>query len=135
MTGEFNGTDVIIQKGAVPANIVGQMSTTMTVNGTPIDISNKSNGDDVTLLDAELAGRQVVFAGTIVYNTDTVFKAMKDEAFNATQDDYTITYPSGEKYEGKFTPSGISDELPHGDKAVTSFTLSSSGLVTRTPAT
>lgn len=135
MAGEFNGTDAILQKGTIPAEIAGQMSITMTVNGTPIGISNKSNGDDVTLLDAELSLRQVVFTGTIVYNTDTVFKAMKDEAFTGTQDDYIITYPSGEAYSGVFTPHGISDELPHGDKTVTSFTLSSSGTVTRTPAT
>lgn len=135
MAGEENGTDVIIQKGVVPAEIVGQMSATMTVNGTPIDISNKSNGDNITLLDAELAGKQVVFTGTIVYNTDTVFKALKDEAFTGTQDDYIVTYGSGEAYAGKFVPMGISDELPHGDKIVTSFTLSSSGTITRTPAT
>ena len=134
MAGEINGTDIIIQKTATPTAIVGQMEATMTMNGTPIDISNKSFGDFVTYLDGEVSSQQVVFSGSIVYNTDVNYEAMKAEAFTGTQDDYTITYPSGESYTAKFVPSGISDALPHGDKVTTSFTLSSSGAVTRTPA-
>lgn len=134
MAGELNGTDIIIQKTATPTEIVGQMEATLTMNGTPIDISNKSNGDFITLLDGEISSQQIVLAGTIVYNDDANFEAMRAEAFTGTQDDYTITYPSGESYTGKFVPSGISDALPHGDKVTTTFTLSSSGVVTRTPA-
>ncbi len=135
MAGEVNGTDIIIQKTSSPANIVGQMEATMTMNGTPIDISNKSNGDFVTYLDEEVSSQQIVLTGTIVYNNDAEYRAMKAEAFTGTQDDYIVTYPDGEAYSGKFVPSGISDALPHGDKVVTSFTLSSSGTVTRTAAT
>lgn len=135
MAGEINGTDVIIQKGAAPAAIVGQMESTMTMNGTPIDISNKSFGDFVTYLDGEISSQQVVFSGTITYNNDTVYEAMKAEAFTGTQDDYIVTFPNGEAYSAKFVPSGISDSLPHGDRVTTSFTLSSSGTVTRTAPT
>ena len=134
MSGEINGTDIIIQKTATPSDIVGQMEATMTMNGTPIDISNKSYGDFVTLLDGEVSSQQIVLTGTIVYNDGDNYEAIKAEAFTGTQDDYTLTYPSGEAYTGKFVPSGISDALPHGDKVSTTFTLSSSGTVTRTPA-
>lgn len=135
MAGEINGTDVIIQKGAAPADIVGQMESTMTMNGTPIDISNKSNGDFVTYLDGEISSQQITFTGTITYNDDAVYEAMKAEAFTGTQDDYTVTFPNGEAYAGKFVPSGISDALPYGDRVTTSFTLSSSATVTRTAPT
>ncbi len=136
MAGEINGTDVIIKKGA--AEIVGQGSFTHTFGGTPIDISNKSNGDDVTLLDSELSGKQHVFAGTIVYNSDTVYRAMRADAFAGKQDTYTIEYVSDattdESFTGSFVPSGLSDDLPHGEKIMTTISLTSSGAVVRTAA-
>ena len=133
MSGESNGSHVILNKGLTPTAIYGQMEVTMTMGGTPIDISNKSAADFVELLDAEVSSQQIVFTGTIVYNDDSNYEALKAEAFTGTQDDYIITYENGESYSGKFVPSGISDSLPHGDKVTTSFTLSSSGPVTRTP--
>lgn len=135
MAGEINGTDILIQKGAVPADIFGQMEATLTMNGTPIDISNKSAGDFVELMDGEIAAQQIVLTGTLVYNVSASYEAIKAEAFTGTQDDYVITFTSGESYAGKFVPSGISDSIPFGDKVSTSFTLSSSGIVTRTPQT
>ena len=132
---EENGTDVLIMKGATPTAIFGQMEATLTMNGAPIDISNKSNGDFVTLLDAEVASQQIVLSGTLVYNVSDNYEAIKAEAFTGTQDDYSLTFGSGEAYSGKFVPSGISDAIPHGDKVSTTFTLSSSGPVTRTPQT
>jgi hypothetical protein len=50
MTGEINSTQVIISNTG--GDIVGQMEATITFNGTPIDISNKSYEDWVTLMDA-----------------------------------------------------------------------------------
>ena len=135
MTGEINGTDILIQKGAVPADIFGQMEATLTMNGAPIDISNKSAGDFVLLLDGEVSSQQVVLAGTLVYNVSANYEAIMAEAFTGTQDDYLITFTGGESYSGKFVPSGISVSIPHGDKVSSSFTLSSSGTVTRTPQT
>ena len=64
MAGEINGTDIIIQKGAVPADIFGQMEATLTMNGTPIDISNKSAGDFVLLLDGEVTSQASTLCGT-----------------------------------------------------------------------
>ena len=136
MAGEIEGTDVIIQNGT--GEIVGQGSFTHTFAGTPIDISNKSNGDNITLLDGALAGKQHVFAGTIIYNSDTQYRAMRAAAFSGTQDTYTITYVSDattdEAFSGSFVPTGLSDDLPHGDKVMTTISFNSSGAVTRTAA-
>ena len=130
MAGEINGTNILIQKGASPTEIFGQMEATLTMNGTPIDISNKSLGDFVTMLDEEISSQQIVITGTMVYNVSANYEAIKAEAFIGKQDDYSITFTGGESYTGKFVPSGISDAIPHGDKVSTSFTLSSSGEVT-----
>ena len=135
MAGEINGTNILIQKGSSPTEIFGQMEATIAFNGTPIDISNKSRGDFVAYLDSEAAGKQMVITGTMIYNVSDNYEAIILEAQNCTQDDYTVAFPGGESYTGKFTPSGISVAVPHGDKVSTSFTLSSSDEYTRTPQT
>ena len=136
MAGEINGTKVLITRGSDV--IVGQMEATVTFNGTPIDISNKSTQDWVALLDGELAGKQLVVTGTIIYNDDTVYRAVRDDVFSGTQSTYTIEYTSSastnEEFSAAFTPNGLSDSIPMGDKVTTSITLSSSGAVTRTAA-
>tara|TARA_R110000824_G_scaffold67208_1_gene174054 strand:- start:1942 stop:2358 length:417 start_codon:yes stop_codon:yes gene_type:complete len=136
MSGEINGTNIVLVNGS--GSIVGQMEGTLTFNGSPIDISNKSYSDDVTLLDAELAGKQLQFAGSIVYNDDTQFRKVRADSLTGTQDDYTITYVSNattdESFSAKMTPNGLSDALPHGDKVTTSITFLSSGVITHVPA-
>jgi len=136
MAGEINGTPVVVKKGG--SEIVGQMEVTVTYNGTPIDISNKSALDNVTLLDAELAGKQLQISGTIVYNSDTVYRAVRAASLTGTQDTYTIEYVSDattdESFSASMVPTGLSDSIPHGDKVSTSLTLLSSGVITHTAA-
>jgi hypothetical protein len=136
MAGEINGTKVLIKKdGSI---IVGQMEATVTFNGTPIDISNKSQGDWVTLLDGEVAGKQLQIAGTLIYNSDTVYRQVRADALAGTQAVYTVEYTSDattdEQFSATMVPNGLSDALPMGDKVTTSITLLSSGTVTHTAA-
>lgn len=136
MAGEIQGTPVVVSDGT--GVIVGQMEMTLTFNGTPIDISNKSALDFVSLLDGELAGKQLQISGTIVYNDDARYRAMRADALTGTQDTYTITYVSpattDESFSASMVPNGLSDALPHGDKVSTTITLLSSGTVTHTAA-
>lgn len=136
MAGEINGTNVIIKKGGTA--IVGQMEATLTYNGTPIDISNKSAGDNITLMDAELSGVQLQISGTIVYNSDTVYRAMRADALAGTQAVYSVEYTgpatTDESFSASMVPTGMSDSIPHGDKVSTSITFISSGVITHTPA-
>lgn len=136
MAGELNGTNIVIENGS--GAIVGQMESTLTVNGSVIDISNKSYQDFVTLLDGELSGKQLQIAGTIVYNNDTQFAKVRADSLVGTQDNYTMTYVSAnttdEAFSALFTPNGLSDAIPHGDKVSTSITFLSSGVYTHVPA-
>jgi len=136
MSGEINGTNVIISDGT--GAIVGQMEMTMTFNGTPIDISNKSAGDFIVLLDGELAGKQMQLSGTLVYNDDAQYRATRAASLTGTQDTYTLTYTSDattdEAFSALMVPNGLSDALPHGDKVSTTITFLSSGVITHTPA-
>ena len=136
MSGEINGTNIVLVNGT--GEIVGQMEGTLTFNGSPIDISNKSFLDNVTLLDGELAGKQLQFAGSIVYNDDTQYRKVRADSISGTQDTYTLTYTSSATTDEAFTalmvPNGLNDALPHGDKVTTSITFLSSGVITHTPA-
>tara|TARA_R110000824_G_C14943758_1_gene650157 strand:- start:186 stop:602 length:417 start_codon:yes stop_codon:yes gene_type:complete len=136
MAGEINSTNIILANGS--GNIAGQMSATLTFNGTPIDISNKSYQDFVTLLDGELAGKQLQVSGDIVYNNDVEYNKVRADALVGTQDTYTLTYTSSnttdESFVATMVPNGLSDALPHGDKVTTSITFLSSGVITHTPA-
>lgn len=136
MAGEINGTSIVLENGT--GAIVGQMEGTLTFNGSPIGISNKSFLDNVTLLDGELAGKQLQFAGSIVYNDDTQYRKVRADSISGTQDTYTLTYTSSATTDEAFTalmvPNGLSDALPHGDKVTTSITFLSSGVITHTPA-
>lgn len=136
MSGELNGTNIVIENGT--GVIVGQMESTLTVNGTTIDISNKSYQDFITLLNSELSGKQLQIAGTIVYNDDTQYAKVRADALVGTQDTYTLTYISAnttdEAFNGTFVPNGLSDSIPHGDKVSTSITFLSSGAYTHVPA-
>lgn len=134
MAGELNGTTVLIKRGT--SEIVGQGEATITFNGTPVDISNKSHQDWVTLLDGELAGKQLQVSLTCIYNSDASYKSTRADALTGTQDDYSVVYgSSGEAFEAKMVPNGLSDAAPMGDKVTTALTLLSSGEVEHTPAT
>jgi hypothetical protein len=132
MANEVNGTNVVIENGT--GEIVGQGTGTLTWNSTPIDISNKSNGDSVSLMDGQGAGKQLQYACEFVYNTDVQFQKVSNDAFSNTMDTYTITIPAAgttnESYTALMMPTGLSVAVPYGDKLMSSVTFLSSGVVT-----
>lgn len=129
-----NGTTAIITNGT--GAIVGQGSGTLTLAGTAIVTSNKSNGDNVTVIDGQLAGQQLVYACDFVYSTETQFQKVNNDSFTGTMDTYTITIPSvgttDESYTASMQPGGVSIAMPHGETVTSSITFSSSGVITHT---
>jgi hypothetical protein len=133
MAGEINTTNTLVQNSS--GVIVGQGAFTHTFGGTPIEISNKSYGDNITYLNNELSAKQHVFSGEFVYNSDPQFRATRAATFTGTQDTYTLTYTGSgsvtdESFTGSFTPNALSDSLGTGEAAKTTLTFSSSGTVT-----
>jgi predicted secreted protein len=135
MSGEINATNVVISKSGA---VVGQGAATLTINGNPIDISNKSNGDYITLLDGELAARQLQFSVELVYNNDASYRALRADDIAGTQGQYTIDYPGSgttdESFSGTFMPTQMSDNLAQGEAVKTNVTFVSSGPFTHVPA-
>jgi len=137
MAQELNGTAIVLNN--TTGEVVGQGDFTHTFGGTPIEIGNKSYGDNVTYLDNELAAKQHIFSGEITYNNDAQFRKVRDDAFTGTQDTYTLTYTGSgvvtdESFEGLFVPTGLSDAIPQGAKVATTISFNSSGAVTITAA-
>lgn len=128
MAGELNGTHALLRDSL--GAIVGQMEMTITYSGTPIDISNKSAGDYITLLNSELAGKQLSIAGTVVYNSDASYTSMFTNALDGIQSDYTFDFgisPTDKQLVFTGVPTGMSEAVPHGDKVSASVTFLSSG--------
>ena len=133
MAGELSGTAIVLNN--TTGDVVGQGDFTHTFGGTPIEIGNKSYGDNVTYLDGELANKQHIFSGEFTYNNDAQFRKVRADAFSGTQDTYTVTYTGSgvvtdESFSGLFVPTGLSDTLPRGVKVATTLSFNSSGVVT-----
>jgi hypothetical protein len=135
MAGENNATTIILQKGAVPTDIVGQGEFNVTYGGEPITYENKSAGDWVLRLDGELSGKELVISGPLTYSSDAMYREVQTDALAGAHDDYTLVFPDGFKAEAKFIPHGMSMALPRGGATVTSITFSSHDEVTYTAAT
>ena len=134
MAGELNGTKALVLKGA--SEIIGQGEATLTFNGAPIEITNKSNDDWTTYLDGELATKGFAVSLTCTYNDDATYRAIRADALTGTQAAYSVVFgATGETFAGNFVPTGMSDALPQGATITTSLTLQSSGAITHTAAT
>ena len=135
-SGEINGTPCIIQNGT--GAVVGQGSLTHTYGGTLIETSNQSNGDAITYMEGENAGKQHIFAGDFTYNNDVQFRKVRGDVFSGTSDTYTLTFISSattdESFSGTFFPTGLSDNIGMGAKVTTALSFNSSGDVTHVPA-
>jgi len=135
-SGEINGTPCIVQNGT--GEIVGQGSLTHTYGGTLIETSNQSNGDSITYMEGENAGKQHIFAGEFTYNNDTQFRKVRADVFSGSSDTYTLTFVSDattdESFSGSFFPTGLTDTIGMGVKVTTALSFNSSGAVTHTAA-
>jgi hypothetical protein len=132
---ELNGTKAILMlgSGGVFASIVGQADLTSTSTGVPIDISSKSSGDFVSLMNAENSGKGESVAVTLLYSNDSSYREIKRLARQHEIADFKVSF--NETDESDIFLSGIvqglSDAIPLGDKITTSFTLLSTGDVFR----
>ena len=90
MSGEMNGTAIILNN--TTGEVEGQGDFTHTFGGTPIEIGNKSTGDNVVYLDGELSSKQHIFSGDFTYNSGAQFRKARDDSFSGTQDTYTLTF-------------------------------------------
>ncbi len=129
--------DYIIKLGASgsEAVIAGQLDGTMTQNGAPVDITNKSNGGKVTLFNNFVAGQQITFAGTFtLVGGDAVQDSIKSAIESGAQIPGVVeTGVNGEAWEcATWSVTGRSDAAPVNGVPQMSVTFSTSGDYTYT---
>lgn len=131
MAGEINGTTLVIEVSEDNVDfdvIAGQLEVTQTRTGTPIDISNKSYGDNVTLLDGNLSADGYSVGGNFIFNTEASFLLMRDAQYDGKQLWFIMSrFGDVTRWKIKASVSGVGDQFPHGAAVSTSVTLTSSG--------
>ena len=132
MAGELNGTNVLLYRDDNGfQELVGQLDITSSYGGSPIDISNKSTGDFVVLMDGELSTQQWTISGSIIYNSDATFQTSKQERYAGTQSKYNLDYGDNDKdivFIGMF--DSMTDTFPQGAAVQTDFSIVSTGAPT-----
>lgn len=123
------GTKCLLMRNG--STIIGQMDATLSIDGTPINVSSKSDRDFQRLINGELNGGQITIAGQVLYNTDAAYVAMRSDARNGNRANYSFVYPSGERFSASFIPNNPTDRAIAGEKVTSDLSLLSSGIITR----
>ena len=142
MANGFNGGLCLIYKGlyAAKTDIIGQGDASLTHNGAPIEINNKSTGGWRENLDGSISTRSLDIDIEFTTSDQVSFETLVSDAFAGTAGDYTMVFTdalgtSGYYYEGSFTPV-ISSETAAKDSAATASVQFQSSLeITRTTLT
>lgn len=133
MAGELNGGLCLLKVGdqATGTAIIGQGDATLTHNGAPIELNNKSTGGWRVNLDGSLSTRSVDIALNVTFNDDADLETLLTNAFSGTAGTYTFDFIDY-SYSGSFTPV-VNTETASKDVAVEiAMTFLSSGVITRT---
>lgn len=137
--GKVKGSDYYIMTGDTGSEtqLIGQLEGTMTIGGEPIDVTNKSSQEFIELFDGVTTSKQITFSGSLHYNNDAAFEAVRAAAFSGSHINAVVKCgESGETYTGNFQVSGVSDTAPvDGTAVTTAVNFGSSGVVVRTPIT
>lgn len=140
MANGFNGGFCKIYKGtfALKTDIVGQGDGSLSHQGAPIEINNKSTGGFREDLDGSISTRALDIDIEFSTSDDASFEALVADAFSSVSDTYTFVFTNdvastvGYYYEGTFTPVISAESAAKDTAATTSIQFRSSGAYTRT---
>lgn len=129
--------DYVLKMGASGSEVVvsGQLDGTMTMNGAPVETTNKASGGYIEYLAGFVAGKQVAFAGTFTLLNTADQLALKNAIENGTQIAGIVeTGTGGESWQcDTWSISGRSDAAPLNGIPQMSLTISTSGVYVYTP--
>ena len=127
--------------GGSLTTIAGLRSTSMTINGETVDITNKSSsalvsgGDDV--------GRELLVGGGVrsmsisasgVFTDSAVENTMRERAQKGNLATYTLAFGDGDSIAGTFAISSYERSGEFNGEETFSLTMESSGVMTHTSA-
>ena len=129
--------DYVLKMGASGSEVVvsGQLDGTMTMNGAPVEITNKASGGYIEYLAGFVAGKQITFAGSFTLLAEADQLTLKNAIENGTQIAGIIeTGTGGESWQcDTWSISGRSDAAPLNGIPQMSLTISTSGAYVYTP--
>jgi TP901-1 family phage major tail protein len=118
--------------GAEPpayATVAGLRTTQMSVNGEPVNVTNKDSGGWRELLSG--AGvRSVSVAGSGIFTGSAAETRLKSNALGGVIDDYELSFESGERMRGRFLVTRLDYSGDYNGERNYSLSLESSGAVT-----
>lgn len=123
----------LIKKNDTP--IGGIRTAGMTVNGSPIDVTDQGDSGFQTFLADILTGRSIQLTGD-GYEEDQVIRdvAMASAATGHFMTDITFEFPNGDEISGDFVLTGYSETGAYQDGQTFTCTFSSDGAWTYTQA-
>lgn len=124
------GLDFVLIEGSFAGGtqIACQRTTSLSINGETVDITNKdSAGFRELLADAGTSSMTVSVEGT--YITDSTIANLRSRSIDKSLNDYTLIYPSaGGKFDSvSFQVTSFDDSGEHNGEVTYSATLESSG--------
>ena len=130
--------DYVFKIGAVGAEavIAGQLEGSMTLNGAPVEITNKASGGYIEYLPDFVAGKQVSFAVTFTATDDVAQNTVKAAIEAGTQvAGNIITGIGAEEWQcDTWVITGRSDTAAVNGVAQMACTISTSGIYAYTPS-
>jgi len=133
MAGEANGTSIFVAIEDTPGSdtwtqIGGQLSHTLTLNNTPIDITSKDDSSFRTLMNAE--GLQSCdLALELKYNSNAAYLQLRALFSSKVITNFRITI-GGNDFDCAYQVASFSEASPDNDKVTNSVSLQSSGQFT-----
>jgi hypothetical protein len=129
--------DYVLKMGTSGSEVVvsGQLDGTMTMNGAPVEVTNKASGGYIEYLPDFVAGKQITFAGSFTLLAEADQLTLKNAIENGTQIAGIVeTGTGGESWQcDTWSISGRSDAAPLNGIPQMSLTISTSGIYDYTP--
>lgn len=129
-----SGRSFLLKTGTGTVVTVAALRTTsFTVDGSTVDITNKDSAGMQELLSAGGVAKIGISAGGVLtgaaQSTDLIAKALA-----RTLDPYTIVFDNGDKIEGSFQLTSFGASGDYNGEQTYTLSLESSGTMTLTPA-
>ena len=112
----------------------GMRSTSISINNTSVDITDKDSDSWQTLL-ADAGGRSVAISASGIFKDTVSEQTILDAAMAALINNYQIVFEDGGTFEGGFQIETLSYQGDNNDVRQYSLSLKSSGTITFTGGT
>lgn len=114
--------------------IGGLRTTSITINGAPVDVTTKDSAPWRKLL-ADTGIKSVSISGAGIFQDDAIIALIRTACLGQELNNFQVVNGStGDIYEGAFQVTNFSENAPHDNAVDFSISLESSGAITFTPA-